>query len=393
MTLRRQIWKTRYSHQQCLHMIRWYRKRYASLHNQDIKAFIFPNTEDCSVSLPHGIKVCNTLADFKIKNLKGGFQRRPELILQRAGATNSNNQAGDLCVKKNNTKIERIQHELVTAALKLIQGIQFAPNDSQIPRGSANPDNIDNELQHTAHQTLPLIVDIGCGRGYSLKPLLEKGHSCIGVDLDLLSLQKTKMNLPHPVLRSSFKAYRNGLSKQTTLGECVQISNNAKDEQKYDLNEIPKTKHCSLPVRNNTRRHLDKLEPWAVQLSHSFSDYKSLNARSEAADVVRWDLRHGLPFKPNSFDLAISISFLQWLFYGDSQKQLNCFFASLKSILCPGGQAVIQFYPQNRIQLENAVQHAMQHFHGIVVGDYPHLDRGRKLFMVLFPLRKTLSLE
>ncbi|RUS85551.1 hypothetical protein EGW08_006694 [Elysia chlorotica] len=242
-----------------------------------------------------------------------------------------------------NSKVERIQHELVTASLKLLHTVRFVDKVTTV---SKYPPFLSQELyihgsegaQYDAPKTLPLTVDIGCGGGYSLKPLIAMGYPCIGVDLDLSSLQQTKIDLLSPKFRNHLRSKAISVNIQP------------------DLDTI-----STSPLRNK------------------------LNALSPAADVVRWDLRRGLPFKQNSFDLAISISFLQWLFYGNPKDQLDRFFATLKSVLCPNGRAILQFYPQNRKQLEEAVERAMPYFRGVVLGDYPHLDRGRKLFLILFP--------
>ncbi|XP_059165016.1 uncharacterized protein LOC131947746 [Physella acuta] len=163
-------------------------------------------------------------------------------------------------------------------------------------------------------------------------------------------------------------------------------------------NQEPRPKKCILDI--GCGNGLSMIQP--LSLGHvcigvdlnlqSLSDFKSVyleNVESceyldQAADLLRCDLRYGLPFKAGSFDLVISISFLQWLFHGDSQTQLNLFFRSLRHVLQPNGRAVLQFYPSCRSQLEEAVNFAVKYFHGVLLGDYPHLDRGRKLFLILF---------
>ena len=73
---------------------------------------------------------------------------------------------------------------------------------------------------------------------------------------------------------------------------------------------------------------------------------------SETGDLMQVDMGQGLPFRPGTFDGAISISALQWLCYSNSADQdpklrLNRFFSSLYSILKKGARAVLQFYPEN----------------------------------------------
>lgn len=101
--------------------------------------------------------------------------------------------------------------------------------------------------------------------------------------------------------------------------------------------------------------------------------------------VIRSDLSHGFCFRENIFDCAISVSFLQWLCVDkDAENLLQKFFSSLKKILKPNGVAGIQFYPRNVGDISKVITHAGNCFRGALVSDYPHIDRGRKLFLVLF---------
>jgi len=73
---------------------------------------------------------------------------------------------------------------------------------------------------------------------------------------------------------------------------------------------------------------------------------------SETGDLISSDMGQGLPFRPGSFDGAISISALQWLCYSDSSEQdpklrLNRFFSSLYSVLKRDAKAILQFYPES----------------------------------------------
>jgi 18S rRNA (guanine1575-N7)-methyltransferase len=73
---------------------------------------------------------------------------------------------------------------------------------------------------------------------------------------------------------------------------------------------------------------------------------------SETGDLIHHDMGLGLPFRPASFDGAISVSALQWLCYSDNTDQdpklrLNRFFSSLYSVLKRDAKAVLQFYPES----------------------------------------------
>lgn len=64
----------------------------------------------------------------------------------------------------------------------------------------------------------------------------------------------------------------------------------------------------------------------------------ALERESETGDLIQADNGQGLPFRPGSFDGAISISAIQWLCYSNTSEQdpklrLNRFFSSLYYIL------------------------------------------------------------
>ncbi|CAL1538150.1 unnamed protein product [Lymnaea stagnalis] len=352
------------------------KKVFASLHNLERKVLIFPNTASNYIKIPTGIKVCKSLNDFKIKSIRGGFHRRPELIANlnvvrrpdfRTNLANFCSQTKGLSQGRSEST-HRIQHELVLMAFKL--------NDSFRSTESEILDSLD-----VSNMKPKVILDIGCGEGASIIPILNMGHTCFGVDLNLQSLSEFKTLC----LSGSYRIVK----------EPDFIHNNS---------NVFRSKECSLPLRcdkcsDHYRRELETSSTRNPEDDNnaftSIDNYRSTcenNCRFQnvvthttpAADVVRWDLRYGLPFKPNSFDMAISISFLQWLFHGKAEQQLNKFFSSLRNVLLPGGRAIIQFYPSSASQVDNAIQVAMKYFQGVLIGDYPHLDRGRKLFMVLF---------
>lgn len=77
--------------------------------------------------------------------------------------------------------------------------------------------------------------------------------------------------------------------------------------------------------------------------------------RDVEGDLLLGDIGQGVPFRPGSFDAAISISAIQWLCNADSSDvspagRLNRFFDTLYSSLRRGGRAVCQFYPKNDTQ-------------------------------------------
>lgn len=149
--------------------------------------------------------------------------------------------------------------------------------------------------------------------------------------------------------------------------------------------------------------------------------------RETEGDLVLADMGDGVPFKPGSFDGAVSVSALQWLFNADKKahqpvKRLYKFFSSLYAslvkknlmfyffsifyLVCDSktnyfqsrsARAVFQFYPENESQLELLTSQAMKAgFYGGVVIDYPNSAKAKKFFLVLMtggsaPLPKALG--
>ncbi len=77
--------------------------------------------------------------------------------------------------------------------------------------------------------------------------------------------------------------------------------------------------------------------------------------REVEGDLFLADAGQGVPFRPGTFDAAISISAVQWLCNAESseesaQGRLSRFFGGLYASLRRGGRAVCQFYPRNEEQ-------------------------------------------
>lgn len=109
----------------------------------------------------------------------------------------------------------------------------------------------------------------------------------------------------------------------------------------------------------------------------------------EDLQIVHSDLGDGLPFRPGSFDGAISISALQWLCNADKKshspaKRLLRLFSSLYTCLTREGRAVFQFYPENPQQVELINQQALKAgFNGGILIDNPESTKTKKFFLVL----------
>ncbi|XP_015788341.1 probable 18S rRNA (guanine-N(7))-methyltransferase [Tetranychus urticae] len=110
----------------------------------------------------------------------------------------------------------------------------------------------------------------------------------------------------------------------------------------------------------------------------------------EKGDLILGDLGQGLPFRPGTFDGAISISALQWLCNADKKShnpvaRLKQLFTSLYSCLARGSKAVFQFYPEDDKQVELITTQAMRAgFTGGLLVDYPNSSKAKKVYLVLF---------
>jgi len=110
----------------------------------------------------------------------------------------------------------------------------------------------------------------------------------------------------------------------------------------------------------------------------------------ESGDVILSDMGQGVPFRPGTFDGAISISALQWLCNQDKKshnpkRRTMCFFQTLYNVLSRGSRAVFQFYPENPQQVEMLTTCAMKcGFTGGLVIDYPNSTKAKKFFLCLF---------
>lgn len=109
----------------------------------------------------------------------------------------------------------------------------------------------------------------------------------------------------------------------------------------------------------------------------------------EDMQMLKSDFGDGLPFKPGSFDAAISVSALQWLCNSDKKihnpaKRLLKLFTTLYTCLTREGRAVFQFYPENPTQVELINQQALRAgFNGGIVIDNPESTKTKKFFLVL----------
>ena len=106
-------------------------------------------------------------------------------------------------------------------------------------------------------------------------------------------------------------------------------------------------------------------------------------------DLLLADIGQGLPFRPGTFDYAISISVIQWLCNAEKSchnpyKRLKVFFQSLYNCLIMGARCCFQFYPDNPQQIDLITNAALENgFTGGLVVDYPHSTKAKKYYLFL----------
>ena len=110
--------------------------------------------------------------------------------------------------------------------------------------------------------------------------------------------------------------------------------------------------------------------------------------RDVEGDLLLSDIGQGVPFRPGTFDAAISISAVQWLCNAESsdtspQGRLARFFAGLYASLKRGGRAVCQFYPKNDQQKAMVSQAAIKAGFGAGLLEDGAGTKNAKVYLVL----------
>lgn len=110
--------------------------------------------------------------------------------------------------------------------------------------------------------------------------------------------------------------------------------------------------------------------------------------RDVDGDLFLGDIGQGVPFRPGSFDAAISISAIQWLCNADFSDispagRLSRFFNTLYSSLKRGGRAVCQFYPKNDTQKKMITSAAIKAGFGAGLLEDDPDTKSAKVYLVL----------
>ena len=237
-----------------------------------------------------------------------------------------------------------------------------------------------------------LILDIGCGSGFSHQKLLREGHLIVGTDIN-----------------------------RTMLDESVRHTTNRLNRAKGGSDGISNSSDNN-NIRNKKRKHQYDNN------NHNMKNMKNNNTTYGIADLLESDMGDGLGFRRNIFDGVISISALQWLCYpskrhkgkGNQQsktknkkiyntntkkkkknkkynsgndnnvnphgveERLKRFFRTLRTCLRKKAKAVLQFYPETAIDCYKICKIANEvGFNGGLLIDYPaHMD-GKKYYLVI----------
>ena len=111
--------------------------------------------------------------------------------------------------------------------------------------------------------------------------------------------------------------------------------------------------------------------------------------RDVDGDLMLGDIGQGLPFRPGSFDAAISISAVQWLCNAESaheqdhpDRRLKRFFSSLYVALKRGGRAVLQIYPRDTAQRQMISSAAIKAGFGVGLLEDDGGTKNSKLYLV-----------
>ncbi|KAI5300599.1 hypothetical protein KEM56_002335 [Ascosphaera pollenicola] len=110
--------------------------------------------------------------------------------------------------------------------------------------------------------------------------------------------------------------------------------------------------------------------------------------RDVEGDLFLADIGQGVPFRPGTFDAAISISAIQWLCNAETsdvspEGRLKRFFEGLYASLKRGARAVCQFYPKNDQQRTMISAAAVKAGFGAGILEDDPGTKNAKLYLVL----------
>ena len=124
-----------------------------------------------------------------------------------------------------------------------------------------------------------------------------------------------------------------------------------------------------------------------LDISPSMLDI-ALQREGVDGDLFLSDIGQGVPFRPGTFDAAVSISAIQWLCNADTasvspEGRLRRFFDTLYASLRRGGKAVCQFYPKNDQQRNMITSAATRAGFGAGILEDDGGTKNAKIYLVL----------
>ncbi|KAI5795202.1 williams Beuren syndrome chromosome region 22 protein-like protein [Geopyxis carbonaria] len=110
--------------------------------------------------------------------------------------------------------------------------------------------------------------------------------------------------------------------------------------------------------------------------------------RETEGDLLLADMGQGVPFRPGTFDAAVSVSAVQWLCNAESSDvspagRLSRFFDGLYASIKRGGKAVLQFYPKNDLQRQMITSSAVRAGFGAGLLEDDPDTKNKKVYLVL----------
>lgn len=198
------------------------------------------------------------------------------------------------------------------------------------------------------------ILDCGCGSGLSGEILSQAGHTWVGMDISPSMLDIALQRQQQRDQQSQMSNSRNGSMQTDESHDEDQDEDDSMDE------ESDSNSSAAIPGPDG--------------------------------DLLLTDLGQGVPFRPGSFDAAISISALQWLCNVETTTQtsqqtaesrLRRYFDTLYVALRRGGKAVIQFYPRNETQRNMISQAAIRAGFGAGLLEDDGGTKNVKVYLVL----------
>lgn len=144
-----------------------------------------------------------------------------------------------------------------------------------------------------------LILDIGCGSGFSHQKLLREGHLIIGTDINRTMLDESVKHTTNRLNR--IRDSNNGVGSSSS-------NNSLSNQRKWNNNDDNNNNYNKMKKKNNNNNNVNN---------------NNNNTNYGIADLIESDMGDGLGFRRNIFDGVISISALQWLCYPSKRHKGN----------------------------------------------------------------------